>query len=391
MAGWSPSSPPAPATSPPPRRRWPEPSRALETWPLRGVPLVPEAWLLTVARREAGRAARHGRVQAAAAAALALLAEERAMDPDTPLPDRRLALMFACAAPEVEPAARTALMLQAVLGLDAAAIAGAFLTSPAAMGQRLVRAKARLREGGARFAIPEAAELPGRLGAVLEAIYAAFGLARDRVPADGAPGAGAGGALRAEALWLARLVAAALPEPEALGLLALMLHAEAREPARRRPDGTYVPLDAQDTGLWGHAMIREAEALLARAAAMGAPGRFQIEAAIQSAHAARAVTGRTDREAVAALYRWLGQVAPSLGAAVAEAAALGMAGRAAEGLALLDTLGAPETYQPWWAARADLLARAGQAAAAREAYDRAAGLSEDAAVRAFLAARRAAC
>ena len=358
-------------------------AKALETWPVNGVPRVPEAWLLTVARRGARGVARHGAVRSAAAAALAQLAEERAMAPDDPLPDRRLSLLFACAAPAVDEAARTPLMLQAVLGLDAARIAGAFLTSPAAMAQRLVRAKARLRDSGARFEMPEPADLPDRLEAVLAAIYAAFGVAR-----DAAPGTEGHGDLRREALWLARLVAAALPQPEALGLLALMLFAEAREAARRDAAGAYVPLDAQDAALWDRQLIAEAEAMLGRAAAGGAPGRFQIEAAIQSVHAQRAVTGRTDWAVIAALYRWLGQVAPSVGAAVAEAAALGAGGDPLAGLAVLDSLEGCDSYQPWWAVRAHLLARQGAAEAARAAYDRAAGLTEDPAVRAFLLARR---
>ncbi len=361
---------------------------ALETWPARGVPEVPEAWLLTVARRHLTRGARHAGVQAAAMPALVQLAEE-ADRPAGAVPDERLALMFVCAHPEIEPALRAPLMLQAVLGLDAARIAGAFLVSPAAMGQRLVRAKARIREAGLRFEVPEPAEWAPRLGAVLDAVYAAYGSAWPDMAGVDPRLTG----LVAEALHLARLIATLLPEePEARGLAALILHCEARRPARRDGAGHLVPLDEQDPALWDAGLAAEAEAHLAAAGRAGRAGRFQVEAAIQSAHAARTVLGGTPWGAIAALYELLVRVAPSAGALLGRAAAAGQACGPADGLALLDVMAAdvPPAWQPYWAVRANLLARTGRLEEARDAYDRAIGLSSEPGERAFLQRRRAA-
>ncbi len=349
---------------------------ALETWPRDGVPRSPEAWLLVAARRNLGRMARHGAVRAAHEGTLIMLADELAERPD--FPDERLRLLFVCAHPAIDEAVRTPLMLQTVLGLDAARIAAAFLVSPAAMGQRLVRAKARLRDAGIPFAVPEAAELPERLPAVLAAIYAAFGAGWD----DAGP-------LAEEAIWLGRVVAALLPdEPEALGLLALLLHAHARQAARRDAAERFVPLDEQDTGRWDIAMFVEAEALLARAGAMGRHGPWQIEAAIQSVHAGRARTGRTEWPALLLLHQALVGMRPTLGARIALAAVCGQVGQPADGVAMLDALPAQRmaSHQPFWAVRAHLLALLGDAAA-DGCYRRAAGLSQDPAVRDWLLSR----
>jgi RNA polymerase sigma-70 factor (ECF subfamily) len=276
-----------------------------------------------------------------------------------------------------------------VLGLDAARIASAFLVPPATMSQRLVRVKAKIRDAGIRFEVPGPAELPARLGAVLEAIYAAYGSGWEDVAGADPRRQG----LADEAIWLGRLVVRLLPEePEAQGLLALMLHCEARRPARRDGDGAYVPLGRQDVARWSPSIIEEAERTLADAARAEKPGRFQLEAAIQSVHARRAVTGDTDWEAIALLYEGLLALAPTIGARVAQAAALAEARGAAAGLAMLDVVasdaaaaGAVGTYQPYWALRAHLLGRLGQPGPAREAYAQAIGLSEDPAVREFLA------
>ncbi|HXA05647.1 MAG TPA: DUF6596 domain-containing protein, partial [Bryobacteraceae bacterium] len=239
---------------------------ALADWPLNGCPASPEAWLLTVARRKAIDVARRRSSHEAARGELQLLAEGLdTVSAETEIPDRRLALMFACAHPAIEAGVRAPLMLQAVVGLDAKMIASAFLMSPAAMGKRLVRAKNKIREAGVPFRIPEREELPGRLDTVLDAIYAAF--------AEGWTDPGGTDVVRRdlteEALFLSRLVAELLPEePEALGLLALMLHAEARRRARRNQEGEYVPLAEQDSALWDWQMIQEAEALLRRASAL---------------------------------------------------------------------------------------------------------------------------
>ena len=360
---------------------------ALRAWPRDGVPDRPEAWLLRAARYRLIDHARHDRVRADGAVTLraaAERAEEVAMQAD--FPDDRLKLLFVCAHPAIDPDVHTPLMLQTVLGLDAARIARAFLVAPAAMSQRLVRAKVKIRDTGMEFAVPGTDELAPRLEAVLEAVYAAYGTSWDDVAGADARLQG----LADEALWLARVLVRLLPDdPEARGLLALMLYCQARRPARRSPGGAYVPLSEQDVALWSRPLVAEAERALSAAAAMGAMGRFQLEAAIQSVHAQRAVTGRTEWEAIALFYEELVRRAPTLGARVGRAAALGNARGAAAGLAALATI-APEpvlSYQPYWAVRAHLLAEAGAGDEARAAYARAIALSQDEAVRAFLLRR----
>lgn len=359
---------------------------ALETWPRTGVPDRPEAWLLTVARRRLVDATRHARVRSESAGALELMLEGAEADAATPdFPDERLKLLFVCAHPAIDPAMRTPLMLQSVLGLDAARIASAFLVAPAAMGQRLVREKARIRGASIDWIVPDARALPRRLAAVLEAIYAAYGSGWDDVAGADPRRRG----LAEEALALGRLVARLLPEePEALGLLALMLHCEARRGARRDDAGRYVPLDQQDVGRWSEALIEEVEAALAAAARAGQPGRFQLEAAIQSAHVHRAVTGRTDWEAIALLYEGLLRSAPTIGARVGQAAAIAEARGTPASWAALAAIpaAAVSAYQPYWALRAHLLRKLRRADEARDAYERAIGLSEDPAVREFLVA-----
>jgi predicted RNA polymerase sigma factor len=274
-------------------------------------------------------------------------------------------------------------MLQTVLGLDAARIGAAFLVPAGTMGQRLVRAKTKIRDAGIAFELPEKAELASRVEAVLEAIYACYGVGWD-TPTGGDA---AGRDLVDEAMWLARLVVELLPaQPEAKGLLALMLHCEARRGARRDGNGRYVPLSQQDTHLWSRPMMVEAERWLAEAAEVRRLGRFQLEAAIQSAHAQRAFTGRTDWEAIALLYEGLVRLSPSLGALVGRAAALANARDPASGLAALDAIDVRSvlSYQPYWAVRAHLLGGLGQIEAARESYSQAIGLCEDRPVRDFL-------
>jgi predicted RNA polymerase sigma factor len=349
---------------------------ALTTWPESGVPERPEAWLLAVARRRQIDAGRHTAVQQAAQAELQRAAAQTAVGQE--LPDERLGLLMLCAHPAIDVAVRTPLMLQTVLGLDATTIASAFLVAPASMGQRLVRAKRKIREAGIPFAVPERAEWPARLRAVLEAIYAAYGAGWEE--ASGRQG------LANEALWLARVLVELLPdEEEALGLLALLLYCETRRPARRGPEGQYVPLSQQDVRRWRQDWIAEAERHLERAARRQRPGRFQWEAAIQSAHSLRAVTGRVDWEAVTMLYEALVRNAATVGAHVGWAAAMAEAAGPAAGLAILERLEAEQVagYQPYWAVRAHLLRRSGNAGA-QTAYTRAAGLTEDPAVRAYL-------
>lgn len=355
-------------------------AKALATWPRDGVPDRPEAWLLTAARRRLLDGHRRRATAVAAEPTLRHVAGLADADEDEAIPDHRLALLLACAAPAVEQAAQAPLMLQVVLGLDAARIASAFLVSPAAMGQRLVRAKRRIAASGQRFALPDRAEVAARLPAALSAIYAAYA-AGAQDPADG-------GALAGEALWLARIAAALAPaEPEALGLAALLLHLEARRPAQRDAAGGYVPLSDQDPAAWNAAMQQEAERLLRRAHALGAPGRFQWEAAVQSVHAARRMTGRTEWAEILLLYDALLAATGSPVIAVNRAVALAEVKGAAAGLAALRQVAADGRlagYQPFWAALAALAGRAGEAAEAAAARQRAAGLAHDPAVRAFL-------
>jgi RNA polymerase sigma-70 factor (ECF subfamily) len=354
---------------------------ALSTWPRSGVPDRPEAWLLTAARRRLLDAARAAGVRRRAVATLALTARrvEETRDDGT-IPDRRLALMFACTHPAIAAAIQAPLMLQVVLGLDAARIAAAFLASPTAIGQALSRAKAKLRDAGIPFSEPAPEERAERVGAVRDAVYAALALGHDD--------ATAGGALAEEALWLARVAAAVLPDDaEMLGLLALALHVEARRGARRAADGSYVPLDAQDPARWNRAMILEAEHALHRAAPMRAPGRYQLEAAIQSAHAGRLFGHPAESGMVALLYEALVAHAPSIGAQVGRAGALLAARGPEEALAALDGIAGAGAYQPWWAMRAEILSRLGHGDAAA-AYGRAIALAEDPSVRAFLRHRQ---
>jgi len=362
---------------------------ALQDWPRAGIPASPEAWLMTVARNKIIDAARRRRSSEDAAGHLQLMHAELAAAETSEMPDDRLLLMFACAHPAIDPPIRAPMILQTILGLDAATIASAFLVSPATMGQRLVRAKSKIRQAGIPFRLPERAELRERLDAVLGAIYAAFAEGWS----DPAGTEFRRRNLAEEGIWLGRLVASLLPEePEALGLLALMLHAEARRAARRDAQGAYVPLAEQDPKLWNAALIEEAEALLFRASRGGEIGRYQIEAAVQSAHVARRLTGRTDWAAIERLYDALSMIIDSPVVAINRAIAIAQARGAAAGLCALDALTQDARladYQPYWAARAGLLARSGDAAAADQAYARAIGLESDPAVRDFLQRRRA--
>ena len=362
---------------------------ALAVWPVRGVPVNPEGWLVTAARRKLVDAARRRQSARSATNLLALIAEEIAAVESEAIPDRRLALMFACAHPAIDEGVRAPLILQTILGLDAAAIGSAFLVSPAAMGQRLARAKAKIRLAGVPFRIPERDEAPERLGAVLEAIYAAFAHGWDEAFSDDPRGRDLSG----EAIWLGRLIVSLAPgEPEGQGLLALMLYADARRAARRDASGRYVPLSEQDCSAWDAAAIDEAERLLRLASGAKAPGRFQLEAAVQSAHVARRATGVTDWDAIGDLYDALYRITGSPVVAVNRAAALAHTRGPKAGLELLDAVAGEklEGFEPYWVARADLSATAGDLEGARKAYAIALGLQTDAAARDFLAARLAA-
>ncbi len=360
---------------------------ALQSWPQNGCPANPEAWLLTVARRKLIDRTRREHGSELVDEDVERVAQgDAAVDGE--LPDRRLALMFACAHPAIEAGIRAPLILQTILGLDAATIASAFLLSPTAMGKRLVRAKSKIREAAIPFCIPQREELPERLDAVLAGIYTAF----SEGWSDAAGTDSSRRDLTSEAFFLARLVTEMLPnEPEAIGLLALMLHAEARRSARRSEDGEYVPLAKQDPLRWDGQMIDEAEALLLRASAFGVTGRYQLEAAVQSAHVYRRRTGHANWEAVLQIYDALFTITESPVIAINRALALAELYDAHAGLEAMPDHngdGRLAEYQPYWAARAELLAKAGAHEEAGRAYEIAIGLERDPAVRRFLERRR---
>lgn len=356
---------------------------ALLTWPEGGCPTNPEAWLLTVARRKLIDAVRRQR-EIASGEELEELAGTMMAGSEDSFPDRRLALLFACAHPAIDAGVHAPLMLQAVLGLEAAQIANAFLVSPAAMAQRLVRAKTKIRDALIPFRVPDRRELPERLDAVLNAIYACY--AEGWAEASGVDPVRM--ELAAEALFLGRMLVELIPEePEAWGLLALMLYAEARRPARRTARGEFVPLAEQDCTLWDQQMIADAETALHRASGAGAIGRFQLEAAIQSVHADRARSGSVDWAAIMSLYDALVQLTRSPVAEINRAMAQAELEGPGIGLAALDAVSVDprvSSYQPYWAVRANLLARCGRYNEARHAYEIAIGLELDPAVRRYL-------
>lgn len=368
---------------------------ALAQWPTRGVPDNPQAWLLTVARNR-----QLDVLRSAAARTRADLIEEEleAMflvdaDPDE-IPDHRLKLLFVCAHPAIDAAVRAPLMMQTVLGLEAQDIARAFLVPAATMAQRLVRAKRKIKDARISFALPGRSDMPERLEAVLEAIYGAYAVGWDLAgealtgnaltdepsPADED--------LADEARYLADLLVQLMPEdPEVLGLAACLALSAARRGARIGPDDGYVALEAQDTGRWDARMIEWGERLLLRAHGQGTLGRFQLEAAIQSVHVARAKTGVTDWASLALLYEGLVRLAPGIGALVARAVAQGHARGPDQGLAALDQIDPVlrGAFQPAWAAQAHLLARAGRRPEAVLALDRAMAMTSGPRVRAELA------
>jgi RNA polymerase sigma-70 factor (ECF subfamily) len=363
-------------------------AEALARWPEAGIPASPEAWLLTVAKNQLRQGARHRtvtsnpRVVGALEQALVELSEHPSEKGDL-----RLRLLLVCAHPAIEETVRTPLMLQAVLGLDAARIARAFLVTPAAMSQRLVRAKQKIRDAGIPFDEPEPSERPVRMAAVREAIYAAFAVDYDA--SDGEPGVES---LADEAVYLARVLTELAPkDPEGLGLYALLRLSHARRAAGTALDGSFVPLAEQDVARWDRAAILDANAVLLRAAAVRVPGPFQLEAAVQSAHCQRLFSGHTPWKAIEFLYAALNATWPTVASTVAHAAVLvelAREGDAQQLLARID-LGRVAEYAPYWVVLSHARQRSGDQTGAREAMTRAIVLTRSPGVRTFLEAKLA--
>ncbi|MFN8471010.1 MAG: RNA polymerase sigma factor [Anaerolineae bacterium] len=363
---------------------------AVEQWPRDGVPANPRTWLISVGRFKAIDRLRRG---VRFDSALATLGEqldqetEPTLDEDT-LEDDRLRLIFTCCHPALSPDARIALTLREVCGLTTEEIARAFLTTPSTLAQRIVRAKAKIRNARIPYCVPSQEELPDRLDAVLHVVYLVFNEGYSASSGDSLTRPDLSG----EAIRLGRLLYNLMPDPEVAGLLALMLLHESRRAARTSPSGDLVLLEHQDRSLWNQAQIAEGTSLVARALASGEAGAYSIQAALAAVHARAASVEETDWAEIVALYDVLAQVEPSPVVELNRAVAVAMRDGPAAGLGLIDDLlaqGNLTDYHLAHAARADLCRRLGKAADARESYTRALALTQQEPERRFLEQRLA--